>query len=94
MEIKDIVVEADMDVRGGATAVNYIGGFAFDQNATQSNGGSYAQSNGVKQSLTQQGVFAPVVDQTAKADARLTHTTDISLKNVNVSLGDYFGRWV
>ena len=94
MEIKDIVVEADMDVRGGASAVNYIGGFAFGQSATQSNGGSYSQSNDTTQSLTQQGVFAPVVDQSAVASSSLTHTTDISLKDVNVSLGGFFGRWV
>ena len=94
MEIKDIVVEADMDVRGGAAAANYIGGFEFVQTADQSNGGYRSQSTGTSQTLNQSGLFAPVVSQHADARASLTHTTAIDLKNVNVQLGGFFGPWV
>ena len=84
MEIKDIVVEADMDVRGGAYAVNAIGGFAFGQSAVQTNGGYKSQSTGTTQSLDQVGIFEPVVNQTATADYSKDIKVSALLENINI----------
>ena len=87
MEIKDIVVDADMDVRGGATAVNAIGGFTFVQNAAQNNGGWGSQSTKTGQSLVQEGAFVPQVSQNAAATSSYTTSFDLGIDGLNVMAG-------
>ena len=89
MEIKDIVVEADMTVRGGAgDATNVIGNLS--QSVTGYNKvGSRGIADEVSQSLHQQVLFAPEIGQSATASWDHSSVSNVSLKDVNVKLGGF-----
>ncbi len=94
MEIKDIVVEADMTVRGGAgNATNVIGNLS--QSVTGYNkvraGGHSGIVDQATQGLSQQVAFAPVIGQKADASYTSSYDSTVSLADVNVHAG--WGRW-
>ncbi len=89
MEIKDIVVEADMNVRGGAgDATNSVGNLS--QHVTGYNKvGSRGIADQVSQGLNQQVLFAPQIGQSATASYSESFASSLSLKDVNVQFGGF-----
>ena len=91
MEIKDIVVEADMNVRGGAgDALNVVG------NLSQSVSGHNRVSGGgiadqISQGLSQEVAFAPVIGQQATAAYTTSASFGLDVKDLNVQFGGFFG---